>query len=123
MDDPYFEKIIEVWNTISYAYRTHEHQRPIIEYELPRGIVYAYSAQEYIGSLSARTRDQTRQQYEEASGAGQFMLFVCDTDNKVLRSYVFELPNDSEREGPHKANRRSPKRHNKSLKRTGAERG
>ncbi len=39
MDDPYFEKIIEVWNTISYAYRTHEHQGPIIEYELPRGIV------------------------------------------------------------------------------------
>ncbi len=123
MDDPYLEKIMEGWNTISYAYRMHEHKRPIIEYELPRGIVYAYSAQEYIGSLSARTRDQARQQYEEASGAGKFVLFVCDTDNKVLRSYVFEVPSDSERDGPHKANRRSPKRHNKSLKRTGVERG
>lgn len=96
MDDPYFEKIIDGWATISYAYRMHKHKKPIIEYELPREIVYAYPAKEYIDSLSARTRDQTRRQYEEVSEARKFMVFISDTDKKVLRSYVFGVPDDSE---------------------------
>ncbi|MFH1146306.1 MAG: hypothetical protein V1736_01200 [Pseudomonadota bacterium] len=96
MDDPYVEKIIEAWNTVSHAYTVYEHKKPIIEYELPHGIVYAYPAKEYIDSLSARTRDQARQQYEEVSEARKFMVFISDTDKKVLRSYVFDVPNDSE---------------------------
>ncbi len=54
--------------------------------------IYSYPAGDYIGTLSERTRDQTARQFAETKKRNQFILFVKDTQNKRLRSYILDLP-------------------------------
>ena len=64
----------------------------IIEYHLTEQKIYSYPADEYVRALSKRTRDQTARQFAEATRCNQVLLFVKDTKNQRLRSYVFDLP-------------------------------
>lgn len=89
--DPYWDAIGAVWPHILRAYADFKDKKPIIEYELPRQMIYAYPALDYINDLSVRDRSPARQQYRKCSAAGEFLLFVRDTDNQVLRSYAFPV--------------------------------
>ncbi len=71
------------------AYDDFKDKKPIVEYRLPRKIVCVYPALDYINDLTERTREQTRLIYKKAVANGQFMVFVHDAENQVLRSYVF----------------------------------
>ena len=64
----------------------------IIEYDVTKQKIYSYPADEYVRTLSERTRDQAASQFAEATRGNQFLLFVKDTKNQRLRSYVFDLP-------------------------------
>jgi hypothetical protein len=89
--DPYLLALDKAWPTILLAYADFKQHKPIVEYRLRQKKVYVYPALPYIDDLTDRTREQARQVYLDGAAAGQFMVFVCDTSKRVLRSYVFPV--------------------------------
>ena len=89
-DDPYVDMIDEQWDNIVMLYQTFRGKDHIIEYGVTEQKIYSYPADEYVRTLSERTRDQTARQFAEATRCNQFLLFVKDTKNRRLRSYVFD---------------------------------
>lgn len=51
-----------------------------------------YPAFDYIGNLSERTRGHATQQYWVATENLKFVIFVKDSENNRLRSYVYDMP-------------------------------
>ncbi len=92
MDDPYLDIIDEQRDHILRVYEQSSDKKPIIEYDLQDMKIYSYPAMEYINKLSSRTRVQMKNQYEEVTANNKFILFVKDTENQKLRSYVFDTP-------------------------------
>ena len=89
--DPYLSALYEHWDTIATAYRDQHANRPIIEYRLPEQVICSYPASAFIDDLTVRTREATRLQYQEASARGDILVFVRDSDKRILRSYEFPL--------------------------------
>jgi hypothetical protein len=90
--DPYLEMIQTQFDKILMVYKTFSKLKPILEFDVVEQKLYSYPASDYINNLSSRTREPTRGQYAEATKNGQFLLFVKDTKNQRLRSYVFDQP-------------------------------
>ena len=90
--DPYLELIKAQFDKILMVYETFSKLQPIIEFDVVDQKLYSFPANDYIANLSPRTREPTRRQYVEATEKRQFLLFVKDTKNQRLRSYVFDLP-------------------------------
>jgi hypothetical protein len=91
-DDPYLALIDEQWANIVRMYQTFKDKDQIIEFDVSEEKIYSYPAGDYIQNLSERTRDQTARQFAEAKKRKQFILFVKDTPNQRLRSYILDLP-------------------------------
>jgi len=91
-DDPYSDVIDEQGDNIVTVYQTFKDKDQIIEFDVTEQKIYSYPAGDYIQTLSERTRDQTARQFAEAKKRNQFLLFVKDTENQRLRSYIFDLP-------------------------------
>ena len=91
-DDPYSDLIDEQWASIVRMHQTFKDKNQIIEFEVSEQKIYSYPADQYIQKLSERTRDQTSRQFAEAKKRKQFILFVKDTPNQRLRSYILDLP-------------------------------
>ena len=89
--DPYLDAIGEVWPHILTAYNDFKDKKPVIDYELPRRVIYAFPAADYIDDLTARTKEKTRETCRQAAAAGEFLVFVRDTKRRILRSYVFPV--------------------------------
>ena len=89
--DIYWEKITKAWPNIIKAYRIFQHLNPILEYHLPDRKIFAYPATDYINSLSLRTRETTREMYQQSCMENEIMVFVRDIKNNVLRSYVVPI--------------------------------
>ena len=64
-------------------------KHPIIECDLAKGLVLVYAADEYLDDLSDRTREETRRLYNRTTRQGSMMVFIRDSDNETLQSYVF----------------------------------
>ena len=110
MTQDYTKQIAEFWPTIMQAWHEYADQRPMIECDLVKRQVLAWSAQEYINSLSARTRATTRRQFRRAAAAGGIMIFVRDSKHRVLQSHVY-VPDDAPELKPNsKAGRIAAKR-------------
>ena len=90
-DDPYFDLIHEQCDNIVMVYRTFRGKDQIIEFDISEQKIYSYPAGDYIQTLSERTRHQTARQFAEAGQRNQILLFVKDTTNHRLRSYIFDL--------------------------------
>ena len=106
--DPYLSAIHQHWGTIATAYLDQCAKRPIVEYQLPEQVVCSYPASAYIGGLTVRTRDTTRLQYQEASARGHILVFVRDSDKRVLRSYEFPFDDAAAIESSRHARRKRP---------------
>lgn len=91
-DDPYWDTIQEHWDAIILTHKAFSHKDQILEFDVTGQKIYSYPAGDYINNLSERTREQTARQFAEAKKRNQFILFVKDTQNKRLRSYILELP-------------------------------
>ena len=89
--DPYMDAIGEVWPHILRAYKDFKDKKPVIEYELPRRMIYAFPAADYINGLTDRTKEKTREICRQAAAGGEFLVFVRDTKRRILRSYVFPV--------------------------------
>jgi hypothetical protein len=92
MDDPYLDIINEQWNNIAKMYDLFRDKKPIVEYELDSKKISTYSANEYIETLTTRTRNETKKKYEKVCNNNQFILFIRDKRNRKLRSYIFNIP-------------------------------
>lgn len=92
MNELYLDLIDSNWDNIIMVYQCFEDKKPIIEYEINSQKIYSYPPYEYINTLSLRTRENTRKQYEEVVKNNQFLLFIRDNKNKKLKSYIFDLP-------------------------------
>ena len=91
MNDPYLDLINTQWDNIIMMYQTFQDKKPIIEYEIDTQRIYSYPAKEYLNDLGIRTRNEAIKQYEKAIKNDQFMLFIKDNKNEILRSYIFDL--------------------------------
>lgn len=91
-DDPYLNLIDEQWDHIVMVYRAFSGKDQVVELDVSEQKIYSYPAGDYIQTLSERTRDQTARQFAEAKKRNQFILFIKDTQNHRLRSYIFDLP-------------------------------
>jgi len=92
MIDQYLSLIDGQWNNIAMMYDAFRAKKPIIEYDVDSQRIYSYPGNEYIHTLTVRTRNETKRQYEEACDNSQFMLFIKDKKNKKLKSYIFDVP-------------------------------
>ena len=106
--DRYLSAIHQHWGTIATAFLDQYAKRPIIEYQLPEQVVYSYPASAYIDGLTVRTRDTTRLQYQEACARGHILVFVRDSDRRVLRSYELPFDEAAAIESPRHARRKRP---------------
>ncbi len=91
-DDPYVDMIDEQWDNIVIVYQTFRGKDQIIEYDVTEQKIYAYPADEYVQTPSESTRDPKARQFAEATRCNQLLLFVKDTKNQRLRSYMFDQP-------------------------------
>ena len=89
MSDPYMEKIQKNWDAITGMFELFKDKKSIIEFDIARNHILAYSAEDYINGLGDRTKEQTRKQYQKANSEGAMMVFVKDEINEILRSYIF----------------------------------
>lgn len=85
----YSEEIERFWPAIMQAWEDHADKRPIIECDLAGKTVRAFASGEYIDSLSERTREAARQDFVRTTDEGGIMVFVLDSENRVLQSYSF----------------------------------
>ena len=99
MGSDYTEQLAEYWPTIMRAWHDYADKRPVIECDIVKRQVLAWPAQDYINSLSARTREAARRQYRGASAVGGIMIFIKDSKNRVLQSQVY-VPDDKSTRKP-----------------------
>jgi hypothetical protein len=101
MQRDYTKQIAEFWPTIMRAWNDYADKRPVIECDVVKRQVLAWSAHEYISGLSERTREVTRRQFQRATAAGGIMVFIRDSRNRVLQSHVY-VPDDTCEPKPNK---------------------
>jgi len=77
------------WNIIEKAYCDFIKIDPIIEYDIDEAKVFVYSGAEYLETLSERTRQKTKDLFLITKAQGDMLVFIKDSSNKVLKSYVF----------------------------------
>lgn len=75
--------------TIMQAWEEHADKHPVIECDVVGKKVRAYPSQDYIDSLSDRTREFTRQEFIRNDEKGGVMVFILDTKNRVLQSQCY----------------------------------
>jgi hypothetical protein len=85
----YSAEIDRSWATIERAWNEYAENHPIIECDLATGLVLVYPPNEYLDDLSDRTREKTRRLYNRMTRQGSMMVFIRDSDNEILQSYVF----------------------------------
>lgn len=91
-DAPYLHVIGDQWDNIIALYEQSRDKDQIIEFEPASQKIYFYPAADYIQSLSERARNESARQCARAQKSNKFLLFVKDSENRRLWSYVFDLP-------------------------------
>lgn len=91
-DDPYLDMIGERWDDIVMVHDTFRGKDQIIEFDIVEQKIYSFPAGDYIQNLSERTRDQTARHFADATKRQKFLLFIKDSENQRLRSYVLDVP-------------------------------
>lgn len=92
MSDRYPDMIDERWDEIVMVFNTFRGKDQILEFDIVEQKIYSYPAVDYIDTLSERTRGQAMNQYLVATQQRKFVIFVSDSKNKRLRSYVYDMP-------------------------------
>ena len=91
MTADYDKQIAEFWPTIMQAWEEHGEKHPVIECDVVLQKVAAMPAKEYINGLTDRTRKAALREYKKVKAEDGIMVFIRDSKNQVLRSYVFTL--------------------------------
>ncbi len=86
----YLEQLSLYWHTILQAWSEHREKHPIIECDLSEKTVAAVPAADYVNYLSERDREKTRRIYNRITAKGGMMVFIRDSENRILQSYSFD---------------------------------
>lgn len=90
--DPYLQRIRKHWDGIVALYEKFKHKKPVLEFDLESGKVYAYPYEDYKRCLTNETsQTMLEAQYKHALKQGLFVIFVRDTRKRKLRSYSFQI--------------------------------
>lgn len=85
-------RIRKHWEGIVALYKEFEHKKPVLEFDLESGKVYAYPYEDYKRCLANETsQTMLEAQYNDALKKGLLVLFVRDTRKSKLRSYSFQI--------------------------------
>lgn len=87
----YNDIINEFWPTIILAWKKYSINRPIIECNLDSWQVMAYPSEDYIETLSDRDKNLNKEQFNKALDNGGMVVFIRDTKNRALKSYIFPI--------------------------------
>ncbi len=90
--DPYLDVIDEHWQHIALVFHRFRDKDQVIELDVEDRKIYSYPAADYIRDLSERMGGETARQFIEATASNRFLLFVKDSRNRRLRSYVLDVP-------------------------------
>jgi hypothetical protein len=91
MSDPYFEAIQEQWINIRSLYMTYGNKKPIILYDILESKIYAYPYKEFKAELSKKSQASLEHEYKSASVLGSMIVFVRDSINRKLVSYIMSI--------------------------------
>ncbi|MDP2754103.1 MAG: hypothetical protein Q8P40_06895 [Nitrospirota bacterium] len=88
-NDVYLDDVWKHWEGIIMLYRQFEDKNPVMLLDIQEQRVYAYPYNELKRTLSKRSQELLKTQYEDAIANDNFVIFVRDNENKELRSYTF----------------------------------
>lgn len=88
-NDVYLDEAWKHLEGIIMLYRQFEDKNPVMLLDIQEHRVYAYPYNELKRTLSKRSQELLKTQYEDAIANDNFVIFVRDNENKELRSYTF----------------------------------
>ena len=91
MRDSYYDLILENYDNILKLYLEFEEKRSVMLYDVLEERIYAYPYADYKNTLSMRSQETLKEQYEKAIQNGDFVVFVRDPKCRKLRSYTMEI--------------------------------
>ena len=91
MSDPYFKAIQEQWPNIRGLYMALESKNPIILYDIQDNKIYAYPYKEFKDELSKKSQETLEHDYKSASTLGSMVVFVRDSVERKLVSYIVSM--------------------------------
>jgi hypothetical protein len=89
--DLYLEILEEQWNNIIMLYNTFADIQPIMLYDIQDQKIYAYPHEDYISSLSKKSKAILEKQYTDAIQNNQVIVLIKDNEKRVLKSYTFNI--------------------------------
>ncbi len=89
--DDFFDVIDGYMGHIQWFYKKFEDKNPVMELSLPSGKIYAYPYSEYLKTLSERSQEMLKKEYNEAIKNKEMVVFVRDNEEKVLKSRAFPI--------------------------------
>ena len=85
-NDDFHEIVNEYMGPIQLVYDRFSDKRPVLEIELPRGLLRAFPYLEYFKTLSARSQKILKRDYAQAAAERQIVVFVRDNQTRTLKS-------------------------------------
>ena len=91
MADPYVTLIRAHWPHITELYNQHADQYPIMLVDVQDSSIHAFPYAEFSALLDAASQQGLAEQYERARENRHMVLFVRDTERKIIQSYSLAL--------------------------------
>ena len=76
---------------IQLLYEKFKDKKPVMELSLPSQKIYAYPYSEYLKTLSERSQEMLKKEYNEAIKNNKMVVFVRDNEEGVLKSSSFPI--------------------------------
>ena len=84
MNEQYLDAIREQWGNILGLYKTFEDKKPVMEFDIQNGKIYAFPYKDYGAQLSKRSQIMLKKQYEEALQSNKMVVFIKDSEDRLI---------------------------------------
>ncbi len=82
---------MEKEDSILYLYNRFAAKRPVMLYDIQEQKIYAYPYKKYLKTLTPRSQELLKQQYEQAKEKNQIVVFVRDNLGKKFVSFNIDM--------------------------------
>ena len=76
---------------IQLLYEKFKDKKPVMELSLPSQKIDAYPYSEYLKTLSERSQEMLKKEYDEAIKNNKMVVFVRDNEERMLKSSSFPI--------------------------------
>jgi hypothetical protein len=92
----------QIQDQIRRAYRLHQENRPVMEFDVVERRIYAYPYAGYRDGLSERSKKLLDREYKDARANRQIVVFVKDSETRRLISFSIDedFEGGQQRDGP-----------------------